>query len=166
MLQFWEFYRDPSSEQNSQKLLTLTQAPTSTTVSTKIGSTFRDWMLRKNRKSRTVLWLEDRFSLYMYTVRQNCGDVHVVLYLRIHSPRFTVLGALVVLVVLPKAVLLAVNIFLIDMLLGLSKWRLDSIQKDKSENYEHLRDGLLLHHRSVMLIFNFLPDLGRFPPFS
>ena len=48
------------------------------------------------------------------------------------------------------------------MLLGLSKWRLDSIQTDKSENYEHLRDGLLLHHRSVMLIFNFLPDLGRF----
>ena len=48
------------------------------------------------------------------------------------------------------------------MLLGLSKWRLDSIQTDKSENYEHLRDGLLLHHRSVMLIFNFLPELGRF----
>jgi hypothetical protein len=93
LLQFWEFYRDPSSEQNSQKLMTLTQAPTSTTVSTKIGSTFRDWMLRKNR---------------------------------------------------------------------LSKWRLDSIQTDKSENYEHLRDGLLLHHRSVMLIFNFLPDLDNF----
>ena len=95
----------------------------------------------------------------MYTVSQNCGGVHVVFYLRI---RFTVLGALDCTVVLPKAVLLAVNIFLIDMLLGLSKWRLDSIQSDKSENYEHLRDGLLLHHRSVMLIFNFLPDLGRF----
>lgn len=52
------------------------------------------------------------------------------------------------------------------MLLGLSKWRLDSIQSDKSENYEHLRDGLLLHHRSVMLIFNFLPDLGRLQLFS
>ena len=82
LLQFWEFYRDPSSEQNSQKLLTLTQAPTSTTVSTKIGSTFRDWMLRKNRKSGTVVWLEDRFSLYMYTVSQNFEDVHVVFYLR------------------------------------------------------------------------------------
>ena len=65
-----------------------------------------------------------------------------------------------------KQSFLAVNIFLIDMLLGLSKWRLDSIQTDKSENYEHLRDGLLLHHRSVMLIFNFLPDLGRFQLFS
>ena len=75
LLQFWEFYRDPSSEQNSQKLLTLTQAATSTTVSTKTGSSFRDWMLRKNRTYRTVGIrsrpcprrpidvLEDRFSL-------------------------------------------------------------------------------------------------------
>lgn len=57
LLQFWEFYRDPSSEQNSQKLMTLTQAATSTTVSTKTGSTFRDWMLRKNRK------YHDRFGV-------------------------------------------------------------------------------------------------------